>query len=685
MKKLMMFTAIAACLFAHPDGAKAQTKTPEKEFKYLIDEFADIKVMRYKVEGWDKLTLDQKEYIYYLSEAAKCGRDILWDQNYKYNLTIRRTLENILSTYSGKKKGEDWDKFVLYAKRVFFSNGIHHHYAEDKIMPTFTKVYFSTLMSKSNQKNFPLEEKENFASFSSKIENLIFNPNIASKRKETDKSKDIIANSAVNFYEGLTRDEVVKFYSDRKSPNPDRPWSIGLNSKLVKNKGGEIEERVYSQNGMYSQAIKEIIFWLEKANQVTENDEQREYTNMLIEYYRSGELSLWDDYNIAWARDTESQVDFVNGFIEDYNDPLGMKATWESVVNFKDLEATKRTEAISSRAQWFEDNSPVSAEFKKKEVRGVSAKVINAAMLGGDCFPTPPIGINLPNADWIRKEYGSKSVTIANLSAAYDKAALESPKSALLEFAASEKEINISKKYGSLASDLHTDLHECLGHGSGQLLPNTSPGALADNSSSLEEARADLFALYYVIDPVMVEMGIMPSTEVGYAEYDSYIRNGLLTQYARIEFGKDVTQAHMQARKLIATYAFERGQEREVISKIEKNGKTYFQINDYDALRKIFGELLAKIQEIKSTGNYDAGKELIEKYAVRIDPVIHKEVLDRYQKLGIKPYGGFVNPEITPVADQNGRTIDFKVTYPDNFLLQQLQYGKKYSFLPTIN
>lgn len=680
-----MFTAMVACLFAATDNVKAQKeRKEEKEFKYVIDEFADVKVMRYQVPAWDKLTLKQQEYLYYLSEAAKCGRDIFWDQNYKYNLTIRKTIENIFSSYKGKRQGKDWDDFVVYSKRVFFSNGIHHHYAEDKIMPLFSKKYLESLIKESSLNGFPTNKGENIKDFTLRVSDLILNPSIASKRKETDKGKDIIANSAVNFYEGVTREEVENFYKSKGNKDSEHPLSIGLNSKVVK-EGNTTVEKVYKVDGMYSKAIKEIVYWLDKANQVAENDNQKKYTSLLIDYYKTGDLKTWDDYNILWASDVTSQCDYVNGFIEDYNDPLGMKATWESVVNFKDMEATKRTELISSNAQWFEDHSPVSPEYKKKEVKGVSAKVINVVMLGGDCFPTPPIGINLPNADWIRKEYGSKSVTIANLSSAYDKAALESPQGALQEFAANKEEIELAKKYGSLASDLHTDLHECLGHGSGQLLPGTSSSALADYSSALEEARADLFALYYIMDPYLVEIGLIPSLEVGQTEYDSYIRNGLLGQYARIEFGKTVTQAHMQDRKLISTYTYERGKESGAIVKFQKDGKTYFQIKDYKAVREIFGELLAKIQDIKSRGDYEAGKELIEKYAVHIDPVLHQEILDRYRKLNIKPYGGFVNPEITPIANKEGKIIKYEISYPNDFLKQQLQYGKNYSFLPVIN
>ncbi len=679
-----MLGAIIACLFATTNVVKAQKdKKDEKQFKYIIDEFADVKVMRYQILNWDDLTLKQQEYLYYLSEAAKCGRDILWDQNYKYNLTVRRTIENIFASYKGKREGKDWDNFVVYSKRVFFSNGIHHHYAEDKIMPLFNKKYFESLINESSPKGFPTNKGEKIKDFALRISDIISNPNIAPKRKETDKSKDIVANSAVNFYEGVTREEVEALYKDMPNKDTKHPLSLGLNSKVVKE--GKAVEKVYKLGGMYSNAIKEIVYWLDKANQVAENDNQKKYTSLLIDFYKTGNLKTWDDYNILWASDVSSQCDYVNGFIEDYNDPLGMKATWEAMVDFKDEEATKRTEIISSNAQWFEDNSPVAKEYKKKEVKGVSAKVINAVMLGGDCFPTPPIGINLPNADWIRKEYGSKSVTIANLSSAYDKAALESPKGALQEFAANEEEIELAKKYGSIASDLHTDLHECLGHGSGQLLPGVSSSALADYSSALEEARADLFALYYIIDPHLIEIGLIPELAVGQAEYDAYLRNGLLSQYARIEFGKTVTQAHMQDRKLISTYAYEKGKESGAIVKFQKDGKTYFQIKDYKVVREIFGELLAKIQDIKSRGDYEAGKELIEKYAVHIDPVLHQEILDRYRKLKIKPYGGFVNPEITPIANKEGKIIKYKVTYPTDFLKQQLQYGKNYSFLPVIN
>ena len=680
-----MFTALLACLTSLTTDVKAQ-KNNEKEtqFKYVIDEFADIKVMRYQIPGWEELSLSQQEYLYYLSEAAKCGRDILWDQNYKYNLTVRRTLENILSSFKDKRETKDWAEFEVYAKRVFFSNGIHHHYSEDKIMPTFSKDYFKSLIKASSPNAFPTNKGEKIDQFAARITDIIFNPKVAPVRKETDKTKDIVANSAVNFYQGVTREEAENFYNNQVSPDENRPLSHGLNSKLIK-KDGKIYEETYKVGGLYTQAIEEILHWLEKAEKVAENDKQREYIRLLIQYYKTGSLKTWDDYNVAWASDIESQCDFVNGFIENYTDPLGMKSSWESVVNFKDIEATKRTETISSNAQWFEDHSPVAQEYKKKEVKGVSAKVINAVMLGGDCYPTPPIGINLPNADWIRKEYGSKSVTIANLSSAYDLASLESPKGALQEFAASEQEIELAKKYSSLSGDLHTDMHECLGHGSGQLLPGTSPSALADYSSSLEEARADLFALYYMMDPYMIEIGLIPDLGVGKAAYDSYLRNGLLTQYARIEFGKTVNQAHMQARKLISTYTFERGQEAGAVVKFQKNGKTYFQIKDHEAVRKIFGELLATLQDIKSKGDYQAGKDLIEKYAVKIDPVLHQEIIDRYKKLNIKPYGGFVNPEITPIANKDGEIIKYQLTYPKDFLKQHLQYGKNYSFLPTLN
>ena len=649
-------------------AAAAVSCAPKQaDFHYLIDEFADLKIMRYKVPGWEELSLGQKEYIYHLSEAAKYGRDIIWDQNCKWNLPVRHTLENILENYKGDRNCAEFAQFETYAKRVFFSNGIHHHYSEDKFFPECPREYFASLMAAVGEENADLLE-------------IIYNPDLLSQRKSTNASGDIVAESAVNFYEGVTRAEVEKFYADMVDPADKTPISYGLNSRLVKGPDGIIREEVYKVGGLYGPAIEKICEQLEMAAAVAENDAQKQYIASLVEYYRTGDLRLWDKYNIEWLSDTLGTVDFVNGFVEDYNDPLGRKATWEALVNFKDMEASRRTEIISANAQWFEDNSPVDQRFKKKEVKGVSAKVINAATLAGDCYPATPIGINLPNADWIRREHGSKSVTIANITAAYSKAAEESPRSMLSEFAWSEEEIALQKKYGSLTDDLHTDLHECLGHGSGQLLPGTSPNALGEFSSTLEETRADLFGLYYIADPKLVELGILPDMEAYKAQYASYIRNGIFTQFTRVELGRPNTEAHMQNRKLIADWCYEKGLKDNVIEKKVRDGKTYCVVNDYEALRGLFGELLAEIQRIKSEGDYKAGKALVEKYAVNIDPELHKEVRERYAALNLKPYGGFVNPTIVPVK-KGGKVVDYRIDYTQGYMEQMLEYGHKYATL----
>jgi dipeptidyl-peptidase-3 len=659
--KMITIAGMAAALVSCSD------KAAEKgEFKYLIDEFADLKIMRYQVPGWDELSLQQKEYVYHLAEAAKYGRDIIWAQNYKHNLSIRKTVENILENYKGDRSIEDFKAFEAYAKRMFFSNGIHHHYAEDKFFPECPKEYFQSLM-------------EAVGAADAELLDIIYNPEIAPARKATG-NVDIVAESAVNFYEGVTRAEVEKLYAGMVDPADKTPVSYGLNSKVVKGADGKVYEDVYKVGGLYGPALEKICAELEKAAAVAENQTQKDYIADLVAYYRSGDLELWDAYNIKWVNDTLGTVDFVNGFVEDYNDPLGRKATWEGLVNFKDNEASRRTEIISENAQWFEDNSPVDSRFKKKEVKGVSAKVINVATLAGDCYPAAPIGINLPNADWIRREHGSKSVTIANLTSAYSKAAQESPKNMLGEFAWSEEEIAAEKKYGDITGDLHTDLHECLGHGSGQLLPETSPNALGEYSSALEETRADLFGLYYIADPKLVELGILPDTEAYKAEYSSYIRNGIFTQFNRIELGKKNMEAHMQNRKLIADWCYEKGKAANVIEKKVRDGKTYFVVNDFEALRGLFGELLAEVQRIKSEGDYEAGKALVETYAVNIDPALHKEVRERYASLGLKPYGGFVNPEIVPV-EKDGKIVDYKLEYNDSYLDQMMKYGRKYSTL----
>ena len=660
--KMLTIAGVAALM------SSVDVTAQDKDFKYLVDEFADLKIMRYKVHGWEDLTLKQKEYVYHLAEAAKYGRDIIWMQNCKYNIEIRKVLENILENYKGDRSCAEFAAFETYAKRVFFSNGIHHHYAEDKFFPECSKEYFESLLTAVGCQDKCAE-----------LLPVIYDPAIFPARKLMG-AKDIVAESAVNFYEGVTRAEVEALYAAMVDPSDKTPVSYGLNSRVVKGADGVVREEVYKVGGLYGAALEKICAELEKAAEVAENETQKAYIADLVAYYRTGDLKLWDKYNIQWVNDTLGTVDFVNGFVEDYNDPLGRKATYEGLVNFKDADASKRTELISENAQWFEDNSPVDPRFKKKEVKGVTAKVINVATLAGDCYPAAPIGINLPNADWIRREHGSKSVTIANLTSAYSKAAQESPKSMLSEFAWSEDEIAMEKKYGALTSDLHTDLHECLGHGSGQLLPETSPNALGEYSSALEETRADLFGLYYLADPKLVELGILPDMDAYKAQYSSYIRNGIFTQFTRVELGKKNMEAHMQNRKLIADWCYEKGLADNVIEKKVRDGKTYFIVNDYEALRGLFGDLLAEVQRIKSEGDYAAGKALVEKYAVNIDPALHAEVLERYAALGLKPYGGFLNPEIVPV-EKDGKVTDYEIVYNESYLDQMLQYGRKYATL----
>ena len=648
-------------------GSKSQDGTDN--FRYLIDEFADLKIMKYQVPGWDDLSLQQKEYVYHLSEAAKYGRDIIWVQNCRYNLPIRKVLENILENYEGDRECRDFQDFTVYAKRVFFSNGIHHHYAEDKIFPDCPQDYFRSLM-----------EAVGDGDRCEELLPVIYDPEIFPQRKSNDPGKDIVQASAVNFYENVTRKEVEDFYHAMLDPQDDTPVSYGLNSKVVKGADGVIREEVYMTGGLYGQALTRICSELEKAAEYAENDAQKQYIATLVEYYRTGDLKLWDKYNIEWVQDTLGTVDFVNGFVEDYNDPLGRKATWEGLVNIKDHDASQRTEILSANAQWFEDNSPVDPRFRKPQVKGISAKVINAVALAGDCYPSTPIGINLPNADWIRRDYGSKSVTIANITHAYDLAAQESPRNLLSEFAWSEEEIAREKKYSAITDEIHTDLHECLGHGSGRTLAGVSPNALGEYSSTLEETRADLFGLYYIADPKLVELGILPDMEAYKAQYANYIRNGIMVQFNRVELGKKNTEAHMQNRKLIAEWCYEHGRDGNVIEKKVRDGKTYFVVNDFEALRGLFARLLAEVQRIKSEGDYKAGKALVEKYAVDIDPDLHKEVKARYEQLGLKPYGGFVNPEIVPVK-RWGKTVDYRIEYTDDYLGQMLEYGKKYATL----
>ena len=658
------------CIFAIAAAAAASCgeKKEGGDFHYLLDEFADLKVMRYQVPGWEALSLQQKEYAYHLAEAAKYGRDILWDQNCKWNLPIRHAVENVLENYSGDRDCPDFETFTVYAKRLFFSNGIHHHYAEDKFFPECPREYFASLFEAVGVEG------------ADALLDVIYSPDKYLQRRSTSKEGDIVALSSVNFYDGVSRKEVEDYYAGIEDPSDREPVSYGLNTKVVKGPDGIIREEPWKVGGIYSAAISKICEELEAAASVAENDIQKKALSLLVEYYRSGDLRKWDEFNIEWVKDTIGTVDFINGFVEDYNDPLGRKGSWEGYVNIKDFEASARTEALSASAQWFEDNSPVDPRFRKAKVKGVSAKVINAVCLAGDSYPSTPIGINLPNADWIRKEYGSKSVTIANITEAYDKAAQESPKNLLDEFAYSDEEKELVRKWGSLADAIHTDLHECLGHGSGQLLPGVSTTAMGEYASALEEARADLFGLYYCADPKLIELGIVPSEEAYKAEYSSYIRNGLFTQFTRVELGRPNTEAHMQNRKLIAEWCYEKGAAANVIEKKVRDGKTYFVVNDYPALRGLFAELLAEVQRIKSEGDYAAGKALIEKYAVNIDPELHREVRERYAALGLKPYGGFVNPDIVPVV-KGGKVVDYDIVYCDDYLGQMLSYGRKYGVL----
>ncbi|MBR0239896.1 MAG: dihydrofolate reductase [Bacteroidales bacterium] len=658
--KMMLISASAA--------AVAACAGENEQFKYTIDQFADLKVMRYKIPGWESLSLKQKTYVYYLAEAAKYGRDITWDQYCKWNLPVRHAIEAVLNGYEGDRNCENFGLFVEYAKRVYFSNGVHHHYAEDKFVPACPKEYFASLLEAVGKSDDALLD-------------FIYDKDAMTQRRSTSKTGDIVALSAVNFYDGVSRAEVDAFYNKMMDPKDPCPISYGLNSKVVKDAKGRVTEQLWKLDGIYGPAIAKICENLEKAAAFAENDIQARAIAILIDYYKTGDLRKWDEFNVEWVKDTLGKVDFINGFIEDYDDPLGRKATFEGMVHIKDSAASARTEKLSANAQWFEDNAPMDPRFKKTSVRGISAKVVNAVTLAGATYPATPIGINLPNADWIRKNHGSKSVTIANITHTYDYSAQEQPKSVLSEFAWDEAEIAAQKKYGDYADEVHTDLHECLGHASGQLLPGVSSTALGEYQSALEEARADLFGLYYIADPKMVELGIMPDMEAYKPHYAGYIRNGLMTQFTRVELGKQNTEAHMQNRKLIAEWCYEKGAAANVIEKRVREGKTYFVVNDFEALRGLFAGLLAEIQRIKSEGDYAAGKALIETYAVDIDPVLHAEVLERYKALNLKPYGGFVNPDIEPVFAADGSISDIKVSYPDDYLAQQLAYDARYSTL----
>ena len=685
MKKSVLLIFLIMGIATTSYNQEATNKNTGPGFKFLIEQFADLKIMRYQVPGFDSLSLQQKKLVYYLSQAAIAGRDILFDQNYSYNLAVRRTLENIVENYKGDRNSEDFQQFMVYTKRVWFSNGIHHHYSKDKFFPEISQHYLTSLIRETKSGSFPQRNGQSLDAFIAEILPVIFDPNIAPKGVSQNAEKDLLLNSACNFYDGVTENEADIFYKDMKNKaiksGSDTLISFGLNSKLSK-KNGVIREEVYKIGGLYSQAIEQIVFWLDKAAGVAENPHQKLVIESLVRYYQTGDLRTWDEYNVLWVKDLDSHIDFVNGFIENYGDPLGIKSTWESIVNFKDLEATKRAEIISANAQWFEDHSPVDPRFRKVKVKGVSAKVITVAQLGGDCYPSTPIGINLPNADWIRKEHGSKSVTIENITYAYDQAALGN--GMLEEFAGSPEEIELAKKHGSLAGNLHTDLHECLGHGSGQLMPGTRGDELKNYGSPLEEARADLFALYFMGDPIMTELGLFDTEAVYMAEYNSYIRNGLITQLTRIQPGKNIEQAHMRNRQLIAGWCYEKGKADKVIEMFSKDGKTTVKVNDYKALRRLFGEMLAEVQRIKSEGDYEAGSNLVEKYGVIVDINLHKEILERFAKLNIAPYGGFMNPVLVPIM-KGEKIEDIKVEYPDDYSMQMLDYARHHSFLPTFN
>ena len=685
MKSIFKETILLAMILISSVSCKNNSQTLVVEpvaFNYNVDQFGDMQVLKYQLPGFENLTLKQKEFIYYLSEATLSGRDILWDQNFKYNLLIRKTIEAIIESYTGDKEASEYKSFIVYAKRMFFANGIHHHYSNDKLKPGFTKEYFDTLVLGSDVTKMPLTKGESIDKLISLITPIIFDETLYARRVEQKAGADMVAQSATNLYEGVTQKEVENYYASITKPGDLQPVSYGLNSKVVK-KDGKVTELVYRSGGLYGQAIDEIIKWLDKARSVAESKVQDDEIALLISYYKTGDLKTWDNYNVAWAKDTQPIVDYINGFIENYADPMGMKATWEGIVDYKDLEATKRTEIITANSQWFEDNSPIQPEFKKEKVTGVAAKVINIAMLGGDSYPVSPLGINLPNSDWIRKEIGSKSVTLGNITSAID---LASQGSGMLdEFAADENEVGRVKTYGALASSLHTDLHECVGHASGKLAEGTDPNALKNYASPLEEARADLFALYYIMDPKLEELKLLPEKEVPMAEYDSYIRNGLLTQLVRIQPGKDIEQAHMRCRSAIAHWVYEKAKDQNMIEMFTRDGKTFVKINDYDKLRVLFGDLLKEIQRIKSEGDFEAGKNLIENYGVKVDQKLHAEILDRYSKLNLAPYTGFVNPILTPVLDANGKITDVTVGYTDNYLDQMMEYGKKYAFLPVNN
>lgn len=670
--KTMMILALTAATADTLKAEQHEAPSPmdakkEKKFEYNNERFADLQMLRYKVEGFENLTLKQKTFIYYLQEAALYGRDILFDQNGKYNLRIRKMLEDVYVNYQGDRESKNFKALETYLKRMWFSNGIHHHYGSEKFVPEFTRKWL-----------------QDCAVCSDEIADVIFNPGVLQKRVNLAEGEDLVKTSASNYYENVTQKEAEEFYAKQKAEGDSlHPVMYGMNSRLVKTKNGTIIEKKWTINGLYGNAIKKIVENLELARPFAEDEQQQKVIDLLISYYKTGDLKTFDQYSIAWVENTAPLVDFVNGFIECYGDPLGLKCSWESIVNFKDIEATKRTETLSANAQWFEDHSPVAPEFKKEKVKGITAKVIKAAILAGDLYPSTAIGINLPNSDWVRAEHGSKSVTIGNLTDAYNQAAKGN--GMLQEFAYGKEEIALIEKYGDLTDDLHTDLHECLGHGSGKLLEGVDGDSLKAYGSTIEEARADLFALYYLADPKLVELGLLPNAEAYKASYIAQMQNGLLTQLVRINLGNNIEEAHMRNRSLIARWAFEHGKKDNVMELVKRDGKTFVKINDYSKLRHLFGELLAEIQRVKSTGDFKGAQTLVETYGVKIDPELHREILDRYAKLNITPYKGFINPVYTAVRDNDGNITDVKISYTEGYAEQMLRYSKDYATLPLVN
>ena len=675
VKIIGLFMTLAVSLGSNAQSdKKAAAKSDENvPFDFFVEQFSDIKVLRYQIPGWENLSLKEQELVYYLTQAGSSGRDIMWDQNYKHNLKVRKALENIYQNYKGDKNNADWKNFEIYLKRVWFSNGIHHHYSSEKIKPDFSITYFKSLLADTKTALFP------------EVTEILFN-DVDSKKVNLDASKGLLEGSAINFYDkGITQKEVEDFYASKKSPDPKKPYSFGLNSKLVRNANGQLEEKVWKSGGMYGTAIDKIVFWLEKAQKVAENKKQGDAIGLLIKYYKTGDLKTWDDYNIAWLQATEGNIDYINSFIEVYNDPLGYRGSYEAVVQIKDFDMSKKMEVVSNNAQWFEDNSPLAPEHKKEKVVGVSYKTVIVAGESGDSSPSTPIGVNLPNADWIRAEHGSKSVSLSNIIDAYSKAG---GKGRLQEFANDAEEIRLAEKYGELGSKLHTSLHEVVGHASGQINPGvgTPKETLKNYASTLEEGRADLVGLYYLYNPKIQEIGLVDNwKELGMQSYDSYIRNGLMTQLVRLELGANIEEAHMRNRQWVSAWVFEKGKNDNVIEKITRNGKTYFNITDYDKLHDLFGQLLKEVQRIKSEGDFEAGKALVENYGVKVDQKLHAEILERNKQFPDAPYSGFVNPVLVPKLNAKGEIISIAIEQPKTFAEQMLQYSKKYGFLPLEN